>query len=140
MRHRVDGPGSVRAFARAGMSPGARKRLSHDRLDAPAIGRRRQSVTNAKIHAEDTELEIRHREQGVLLIGKVCKVPDLAKISIIFETYEQIRPQFSCQACRGRKALLTKFSEADIDDRVEDEFVVRVANADDGPDLHSKPC
>src|SRR5664279_6347644 len=89
MRHWIDRPGGA-GCACGGIASGYRKRVPPNRLDDEAIGRRRQSVTNAKVHVKDAELEIRHGEQGVLLICELCKASDFAKIGIIFESYKQI--------------------------------------------------
>src|SRR6266851_853731 len=69
-RHRIDRPGSAGAFAPT-IAFGYREFVSHDRLDDEAIGPRRQPVTNTEVHVKDAELEIRHGEQGVLLIGSI---------------------------------------------------------------------
>src|ERR1035437_1449935 len=139
VRHRIDRTGAGGAFARAGITSRHRKCIAHDRLDDEAIGRRCQSVTNAEVHVKDAELEIGHGEQSVLLFGKFCKIPDLAKVGVIFESREQIRSELACHARRRRKVRLAIFPEADVHDRVDDEFVVRIANADDGPYLQPKP-
>ncbi len=76
---------------------------------------------------------------SVLLIGKLGEVSDLAEVGVIFQPDEQIRPELARQAGRGRKVRLAIFSEADVHDRVDDEFVVRVTHADDRPDLQPKP-
>src|SRR5258708_2048950 len=60
------------------------------------------------------------------------------KIRIIFETHEQILVEPSRHAYRGRKVRLAIFSEADVHDRVNDEFIVRVAHTNDGPDFERK--
>src|ERR1700682_2183824 len=138
VRHRIDRSGGVGAVAGAGITPRNWKRVPHDGLDDPAVGGRRQSVTHAEVDAKVAELEIRHGEQRVLLIGRLCEVPDLAEVGIIFEPYEEIRPQPACNARRGRKIRLAVFAETDVHDRVDDEFVVRVTDTDDGPYLHGK--
>src|SRR5664279_1408134 len=139
MRHWIDRPGGA-GCACGGIASGYRKRVPPNRLDDEAIGRRRQSVTNAKVHVKDAELEIRHGEQGVLLICELCKASDFAKIGIIFESYKQIMTEISRHAGCRRKVRLTIFSEADVHDRVDDEFVVRVTNPDNRPYLQTKPC
>src|ERR1019366_7127736 len=131
VRHRIDRTGAGGAFARGGITSRHRKCIAHDRLDDETIGRRCQSVTNAEVHVKDAELEIGHGEQSVLLIGKLRKVPDLAKVGIIFEPDEQIGAELSCEACCRSKVRLAIFSEADIHDRVDDELVVRIADTDD---------
>jgi hypothetical protein len=85
VRHRIDGSAGA-AFARVGFASGDRKRISQDRLDDSAIGPGRQSVTDAEVHIQDAEFEVGNQEQGVLLIGKLGEVPDLAEVRVIFET------------------------------------------------------
>src|ERR1035438_8655981 len=63
VRHRVDRPGKGGAIAAGRTAAGDRKCISHNGLDDPAIGRRRQSVTNTEVHVKDAELEIGHGEQ-----------------------------------------------------------------------------
>src|ERR1700738_3705599 len=122
VRHRIDGPGRAGAVARAGIASRDRKRVSQNRLDDEAIGRRRQSVAERESDVKDAELEIRNGDQGVLLVGKLCEVADPAKVRIIFETYEQVLAELSRDTCRGSKIRLTIFSEADAHNRVDDEF------------------
>src|ERR1017187_1277034 len=88
VRHRIDRTGAGGAFARAGIASRHRKCIAHDRLDDETIGGRRQSKTQAEVYAEVAEFEIRDGEQGVLLIGKLRKVSDLAKVGVIFEPDE----------------------------------------------------
>src|SRR5260370_30296724 len=135
VRHRIDGS----AFALGGIGSRDRKRVPPDGLDDESVGRRRHSVANAEVHVKDAELEIGNGEQGVLLIRKLWEGPDLAKVGVIFEPYEQIRAELSRDARRGREIRLAEFSEPDVHDRVDDELVVRVTDPDDGPYLHGKP-
>lgn len=61
MRHRIDGSGTA-ALACALIAAGHRKGIAKDGLDYPAVGSRRQSVTDAEIHIHNAELEIRNQE------------------------------------------------------------------------------
>jgi hypothetical protein len=69
----------------------------------------------------------------MLLIGQFPEVPDFPEVGIIFEADEQIRVKFARKACGRREVRLAIFSESNVDDRVDDEFVVRIADADDRP-------
>src|ERR1700756_5351359 len=93
MRHRVDGTGGG-ALA-GGIGSRYRERISNDGLDDQAIGPRRQSVSDAKVHVKDADLEIGHREQCVLLVGEPGKTSDRTEVGVIFKTKIRIRRQLS---------------------------------------------
>src|SRR5258708_29299912 len=75
----------------------------------------------------------------MLLLGNRLEVADLSEIGIVFEAGVQVRAELPRQPGRGREIRLAILSEADIDDRVDDEFVLGVTEADDGTDLQRKP-
>src|SRR6202011_3554690 len=89
--------------------------------------------------AEHAELEVGDGKQRVLLIAELLEIPDLTEIGVVLEPDGEIRAELFRQPRRRGEVGLAIFSEADIDDRVDDELVVALADADDGADLHPEP-
>ena len=136
MRHRIDRSRSRGTFA--SIASGDRERISNNRLDDEAIGSRRQAVTDAEVDVKDAELEIRYGEQSVLLTGKLGEITDLAEVGVIFEAGIEVLAELTRDP-RGRcEVRFAVFSEADVDNRVNDELIFAVADADDGADLQGK--
>jgi hypothetical protein len=137
VRHWIDRSRSRGAFA--SIASEYRERISNDRLDDEAIGSRCQAVTYAEVDVKDAELEIRHGEKSVLLIGKLGKISDLAEISVIFEAGIKVCAELTRDPRGGCEVRFPVCSEPDVDNRVNDELIFAVADADDGADLQRKP-
>jgi len=71
----------------------------------------------------------------MLLLIQRFEVADLAEVGIIFQTDEQVRTQFAREPGGGGKICLSVFAEAEVDDRIDDELVDCIADADDRSDF-----
>src|SRR3974390_1020268 len=96
-RHRIDGAGR-RAIAAAVLRGRHRKGVAENSLDHPAIGGRGETVADAEIDVDHAELEVGHRKQGMLLIGKTGKATDLAEVGVVFEAHKKVLVELSRQA------------------------------------------
>ena len=68
----------------------------------------------------------------MLLIGELGEIADLAEVRIIFESRIEVLAELARDP-RGRREIgFAIFPEADVDDRIDDEFVLGVADADEG--------
>src|SRR4029077_10306498 len=84
--------------------------------------------------------EIGHCKQRVLLVRGLGRRPDLAEIAVIFHAEEEITLHLIGEPRRRREIGFAELPEADVDDRIDDEFPIGGADAEDGPDLQREPA
>jgi hypothetical protein len=70
--------------------------------------------------------------------GCVCALP-LSSNASAEANVRLSMPWTLRQVFRSEAMLLAVFPETDVNDRIDDEFILGIADADDGADLHGKP-
>src|SRR6185369_720393 len=97
----------------------------------------RETVADAELDIEAVHLEVDDAEDVVALLPERQEISDRAKIGVVLDRDCEILakvPREPCVRCEGDLAVPT---EAEINDRIDDEIIVALAPADDGADFHA---
>ncbi len=98
-----------------------------DGLGDEPVRSRRETAADAEIDLELAELEVRDREQRVLLLPQRQEMPDLSELAVVFEADEEILAQLAGEPGRRRKLGLALVAQSYVDDGIYDEFPIRIA-------------
>src|SRR6266566_4590313 len=112
-----------------------REGVADDGLGDEPVRSRRETAADAEIDIELAELEVRDREQRVLLLPQRQEMPDLSELAVVFEADEEILAQLAGEPGRRRKLGLALVAQSYVDDGIYDELPIRIANPDDRPHL-----
>src|SRR3569623_334866 len=114
-----------------------REGVTDNRLDHDTIRSGCEAISHAEVHIEITGLEVRYREQCVLLIADRREAADLAEIRIVFEANLHIRRNLLRCPERRSEIRFTQPAKSDVHDRIHDELVVAFSHADDRANFES---
>src|SRR6516165_3596707 len=107
-----------------------------DHLGHDPIRVRSESIADTGVYIEAPDLEIDHGIDGVLLLVPRLEAPERPDIGVVLDPEREALAEAAGETPARSKDGLPVLSEAEIDNRVKDEFPIVLAPTDDGPDLH----
>src|ERR1700674_536202 len=112
---------------------------SDDQLRQEAIRPRCQTIAQPEIYVEAPDLEIDDAVEIVLLFVQRQKPAEWAEIGIVLQPDRKTLSELAGEACGRCEFRVAPAAEADAHDRVDDEFEIAPAPADDRPELRVEP-
>src|SRR5665213_3954374 len=122
---------------RIAVIPGHRERIAENGFDGKAVRSWREAIAGTKLDVDLANLEIRDHKQLLALLLQRQEAADSAEVRVVFEADEAILPEVAGKSNRRREIGLATCPGAQVDNRIDDKFPLRVAHADDWPDFES---
>ena len=113
------------------------ERSPDDHLRDDGVRGIRQAEAHAEIHVQTEQLEVDDSEKGMLLLVRGWDGADRAVVRIVFDADPGIAADVAGQPGGRCECRSPVGREAQVDDRIDDEFPTQIAHANDRADFQA---